>query len=87
MRICAVENLLIHNFSSEAILLDLNEEAYYLFNGVGLEMWQALMRCDSVESACDFLATQYDVPRQTLQSDLHEFISQLNALKLIEIHE
>lgn len=87
MQVSAAENLLVHCFSDEAIILDLNSEIYYALNEVGIQMWQALEACGSIESACDLLAARYDVPLETLRCDLQEFVAQLQARNLVEIRE
>ena len=87
MKVSVAENLLVHCFSDEAIILDLNSEIYYALNDAGIQMWQALEACGSIESACDFLAARYDVSLETLRCDLQEFVAQLRARHLVVVHE
>lgn len=86
-RVVANEDILVHQFGDEAVLLDLHSETYYALNEAGIRMWQALTTSDSIEAAYKLLIDQYDVPPKTLWSDLQEFIEQLKSDKLIVVYE
>lgn len=86
-RVVANEDILIHQFDDEAVLLDLHSETYYALNEAGIRMWQALTSSDSIEAAYQLLIDQYDAPPETLWLDFQEFIEQLKSDKLIVVHE
>jgi len=86
-RVSAVENLLVHTFGDEAVVLNLNTETYYTFNGVGMKMWQVLTTSPSIDDALQALQAEYEVTEDVLRTDMDEFIDHLHDLKLIEIHE
>jgi len=86
-RISTVENLLIHNFGDEAVILNMNNEKYYSLNGVGYRMWQVLTTTSTVEEALAELCHEYDVPEDVLRRDLDSFVQNLNSQLLINTHE
>lgn len=84
-RILAVDNILIHRFDNEAVLLNLNNEMYYSLNITGYTMWQTLTTSNSVAEALAMLAKQYDIEPQVLEADIETFIEQLLKMELIEV--
>lgn len=76
-RVIASENVLAHEFADEAVILNLDNETYYRFNGIAMDMWQALTNNDSVDAACTQLLEQYDVEDAELTKDLEEFIQMI----------
>lgn len=49
------------------------------------QIWQLLDRLGTVADVCAALATEYDVPRQTCESEVLEFVQELKREGLIEI--
>lgn len=84
-RVVAVDNVLIHRFEEEAVLLNLNNEIYYTLNITGYMMWQVLTTANSIGAALETLGKQYQVEIEVLQQDLEEFIEQLLKMELIVI--
>lgn len=85
MRLTAADNLLLHRFGEEAVLLDLNTETYFTLNSVGVRMWELLTASPSVEQAYESLKAEYDVSAETLRADLDELIEQLRSRQLIKV--
>lgn len=86
-RVSTVENLLVHDFGEEAVILDLNTEKYYSLNGVGYRMWQVLTSSATLEEALAKLKVEYDVEEGILRRDLDAFVQHLNDQRLINTHE
>jgi hypothetical protein len=84
-RINSVNNLLVHQYGDEAVVLNLNNETYYSFNGVAMRMWQVLTSNPSVEQALQVLQAEYEVDETVLRSDLDAFIQQLESMNLVEV--
>jgi hypothetical protein len=84
-RIVAAQNILVHHFGDEAVILNLNNETYYRLNGMAMHMWQALTSSQSIDEAQTALLAEYDVAADELRNDLEQFIAYLQQANLIEI--
>ncbi len=60
---------------------------YYGAASVAGQIWSLLDRPRSVEELCQLLVTQFKVPRETCQSDLLEFLSDLQSEQLIDLKQ
>ena len=87
MRVIAAENVLIRKIDTEAVLLNLNTETYYMLNSSGIRMWEVLTSEGTVEEAVSTLAAEYSVSEDLLRNDVNELIESLHAAKLIEISQ
>lgn len=85
MRVTAAENVLIHQFEGEAVVLNLTTETYYRLNGIAADMWNALTTSESVEQAQTALLTMYDVSPETLKQDIEDFINYLKETQLVVV--
>lgn len=86
-RVVAVDNILVHQFGEEAVILNLNNETYYRLNGSAIQMWQSLLSNESVEQAQASLLAEFDVTAEQLKNDLETFIHTLQEAQLVEIQE
>ena len=86
-RITAANNLLVHQFGDEAVILNLNNEVYYRLNEMAIRMWQVLTSSESLDQARETLLSEYDITADVLDQDLNEFIDNLKNLNMIEVHE
>lgn len=66
------------------VALNRNNEIFYL-NGMAREMWGFLDGITSVEGLCAKIISEYDVDRESLESDIVNFIRDLQWKKLIRI--
>ena len=87
MQITPVDNVLVRKMGSEAVLLNMKTETYYMLNSTGIRMWEILSEGTPVDDALTTLAAEYSVPTETIRTDMDELIQSLHAAKLIEIHE
>lgn len=86
-RVLPVEDVLIQHLEKEAVLLNLDNEAYYGLDDVGTRIFAALQEANSIESAYQQLLEEYEVEPETLKKDLSDFIEKLLAQGLIRLSE
>ena len=78
------EEVLFQEVSGETVLLDLASESYFGLDSVGTRIWALLKEDKSVGQVLDALLEEYEVDRQTLESDLEELLGNLLAAGLIQ---
>lgn len=83
-RIKPVNNLLIHQFGDEGVILNLNNEKYYRLNGMAIRMWEVLTTTDSIAAAQAQLLDEYDIDAETLKQDMDELIQYLKTANMVE---
>ena len=69
---------------SEMVLLDYDRGIYYGLNPVGARVWQLLSEGEAVERIVGRLVDEYDVARETLESDVATLLHELEAKELIQ---
>jgi hypothetical protein len=79
------EQVIYREIAGEAVLLNLDTEAYHGLDEVGVRMWSLLTSSDSVQEAYDALLAEYEVEPETLRADLATFIDSLVERKLLEV--
>ena len=84
-RVTVPNEILISNLQDESVILNLNSERYFGLDDVGARMLSVLANSDSIETAYESLAAEYDVDRDALRHDLTSLIEQLLAQGLIEV--
>jgi len=81
----APADVLIRELDGEAVLLNLNSEAYYGLDQVGTRMWQVLTTSESIEAAYETLLAEYEVEPARLHQDLTGLIERLVEHGLLEV--
>jgi len=71
----------------EAVILNLEDGAYYGLNEVAARVWKLVQEPRTVGEIRDSLLEVYDVSIDSCTNDLLSLIEQLKAWKLIEIEE
>lgn len=84
-KVSAVQNVLSSAIIEESVLLDLTKEKYFSLDDIGTRMWKVLLESESIGAAIDSLLQEYDVSRETLQSDVEELVEKLLAHGLVEV--
>jgi hypothetical protein len=84
-RVDVPETVLLRELDGEAVILNLETEAYLGLDAVGTRMWNVLTSQPSVEAAFGLLLTEYDVAPETLREDLQRLLGELRAHGLITI--
>ncbi len=79
------EDVLFHELSGEAVLLNLTTGKYYGLDEVGTRMWQLILDQAKLESAYKILLDEYEVDEEQLASDLIHLIDSLAEQGLISV--
>ncbi|MGD2181418.1 PqqD family protein [Lusitaniella coriacea] len=86
-KIAPVEDVLMQNLADEAVLLNLQNEAYYGLDDVGTRMLTVLQGSESIKIAYQQLAEEYEVDPAVLKQDLLDFIEKLLEHGLVRLSE
>ena len=81
----AREGQLSTSLAGEVVILDVERGLYFGLDGVGAKLWDLLQAPRPVAEIVDRLASQYDVPRDTLAADVHELLEDLAGRGLIDV--
>jgi hypothetical protein len=85
-RVNVAPEVLFKIVGEETVLLNLNTEAYLGLDPVGTRMWNLLTESTSIAAAYDVLISEYEVDPEQLRIDLQNFVGELLALGLVQIH-
>jgi hypothetical protein len=77
------DDVLFHNLSEEAVLLDMETEKYFGFNSIAARFWELILKDNDTRKAIDILLTEYEVDEATLTKDIFDFLTELKSLKLL----
>ena len=77
--------VLFRELDGEAVLLNLDSEAYLGLDEVGTRMWAVLTTSDSVQAAYETLLAEYDVAPDVLHRDIAKLVRELAAHGLLEL--
>ena len=69
----------------EAAILNMKDGVYYGLNPVGARIWNLIQNPLKVKEILEALVDEYDVDKETCQTDLMELLKQLLEKELIEI--
>jgi len=69
----------------ETVILDLASGTYFGLDPVGARIWQLMGEGKTLGEICDTLLDEYEVTRETLQQDVIDLATKLQAQKLISI--
>lgn len=84
-RVRVPDGVLISNLQDESVLLNLDSEQYFGLDNVGTRMFSVLTNSDSIESAYQSLAGEYEVDRERLRQDLIILVENLLQQGLVII--
>jgi len=70
----------------ESVILNLKTDVYLGLDQVATRMWVALTTAQSVQDAYNSLLAEFEVGTDELRQDLEEFLGQLLAQQLVELH-
>jgi hypothetical protein len=76
-RVIASPRVLYKDVGGEAVLLDLDSEAYFGLNATGARFWQLLTTAPSIREAVACLQEEYDVPAEDLRRDIETLVDEL----------
>ena len=86
-RVAARDGVLVREVQGEAVLLNLDREAYFGLDSVGTRMWTVLTQAGSVQLAIDQLGAEYEVEPAELEADVGRFLEELEGAGLVEIRD
>jgi hypothetical protein len=77
-------SVLFRELGGETVLLNLESGVYYGLDAVGTRAWNLLTTEQrSLSDVCSIMAEEYDVARETLQSDLTVLVEELCEKQLL----
>ena len=79
------ESVLYQDIHGEAVLLSLEQEAYFGLDEVSHHMWKVLRASATLEEAYQSLLAEYEVDAETLRRDLGAFLKQLEDYGLAQL--
>jgi hypothetical protein len=83
MQITLSPQVTFQELDKEAILLDLNGEAYYGLDEVGMRLWQLLAENGDFDAAVAQLLTEYEVEEELLRRELRELLEDMAQSDLV----
>jgi hypothetical protein len=86
-RVTVPKRVLFRELQGESVLLELDCGHYFGLNDTGTRMWSLLTQEGQIGLALAILCTEYDVPFERLERELLDFVDELAAQKLLELHE
>lgn len=72
---------------NEAVILNLHNSVYYSLNEVGARIWELCDGQHSISGIAGIICQEFEVEEEEVQRDIRELITDLEAEKLVEIHE
>lgn len=77
-------SVLSRELGGETVLLNLESGVYYGLDAIGTRAWNLLTtERRTLADVCAIMAEEYDVTRETLQSDLTALVQELCAKQLL----
>ena len=83
MNITLSPQVIFQELDKEAILLDLNGEAYYGLDEVGMRLWQLLAENGDFDAAVAQMLTEYEADEETLRTELLELLEDMAQSDLV----
>ena len=84
-RVRVPQAVLVSGLQQESVLLNLDSERYFGLDDVGTRMFSVLSSSDSIESAFQVLAEEYEVEPDILKADLLSLADSLIEQGLLEV--
>lgn len=70
--------------SDETVILDDSSEQYFATNSAGSLLWERLKEGATPDSLTDILVATFDIDRPQAESDVNDFVKQLDELNMLE---
>ena len=75
------------NLDGEAVILDVNSGLYYGLSTVGARIMDFLKETVQVRKIIDALETEYDVEKERLESDILNFLNEMEDRGLVQVQD
>ena len=82
-RVVPKSDVIFRALGAEAVVLNLESGTYFGLNSVGTRIWLLLEQHD-LASTCEQLETEYDAPRERIESDVLALVDSLEGKGLVE---
>jgi hypothetical protein len=73
------------DLDGEIGMMDIEHGRYYALDPVGSDIWRLLTEPVTARDICDTLMTEYDVDRETCQTQALEFLNELSRKGLLDV--
>jgi hypothetical protein len=84
--VCASKQQVFCNVAEEAVLLSMEDGAYYGLNDVAASIWRQIQEPRSVGQIRDALLTEYcDIDESECESTVSAFLSEMISLRLVDV--
>lgn len=83
--VCQSQDQVASEVDGEVVMMSIEKGNYYGLNPVGSRIWQLIETPVSVSALCDQLSEEFEVDRDTCQSEVLALLAELEAQSLIEI--
>ena len=83
MKITLSSQVVFQELDKEAILLDLNGEAYYGLDEMGMRLWQLLSENGDFDAAVAQLLTEFEVEEDVLRREVRELLEDMAQADLV----
>lgn len=77
------DDIVTKEVDDEIYICSADGETMFTITAVGADIWRACDGSNTVGDIADLLMAAYDVDRQTVESDLEAYLTDLEAKKLI----
>jgi hypothetical protein len=78
---------IFRELDGEAVILDISSGTYFGLNAVGTRIWQLLEQRPQLQAVLDALFDEFDAPRDVLEQDLLNLVTQLAEGRLGAVTE
>lgn len=82
------KELIKREIAGDTVLVPVGKTVYdsnglFVMNGVGAFIWDLLPQVNTAEEIVVKITEVYEVPRETAEADVKEFLSQLEAMEIL----
>lgn len=82
------KELIKREIAGDTVLVPVGKTVYdsnglFVMNGVGAFIWDLLPQVNTAEEIVVKMTEVYEVPRETAEADVKEFLSQLEAMEIL----
>lgn len=84
-RLAVPDHVLFRELDGEAVLLNLENEAYFGLDEVGTDFWVKLTGAPNLQQGVDALLAVYDVDSSELSADVERMVDELTSAGLVEV--
>lgn len=74
------------SLEGEALILDLEDGAYYSLNEMGLKIWELCDGTLTVEKIKSLISAEYEVEKGKISKDIDTFLESLKKDNLLELN-